>query len=88
MKTNVRQLKIKLEVPQDVIKYFQLKEQWENERGSISSNCRAELGNEIQAPLTPGFSYTVIDGRFMIEENDLFYIVNIKPDLSLFSDNE
>lgn len=82
MKSEIQQIKIKLNVPQEVIDYFQREQQWENEGGSVPRNQNAELEHDIEIPLKPGLCYFVMDGRFEIEDNDLLYIANIHPDQS------
>ncbi|MCG2587332.1 hypothetical protein [Rhodohalobacter sulfatireducens] len=80
MNSEVWQIKIKLDVPQEVIEYFQLEQQWENEGGAITKNEKAEIEHDIKAPLKPGMCYYVMDGRFEIQDNNLLYVADIHPD--------
>lgn len=80
MKSEIQQIKIKLDVPHDVIEYFQLEQQWENEGGAVPRNQDAELEHDIETPLKPGVCYYVMDGRFVVEDGNLLYIADLHPD--------
>ena len=83
MKSEILQIKIKLDVPREVLEYFQLEQQWENEGGAIRPNQAAEIEHDIEAPLKPGLCYFVLDGHLEVEDNHLFYIVDLHPDNSV-----
>ncbi len=80
MKSEIQQIKIKLDVPKKVIEYFQLEQQWENEGGAVPRNQEAELEQDLQVPLKPGLCYYVMDGRFEVEDGYLFYIADLHRD--------
>ncbi|MDZ7717663.1 MAG: hypothetical protein U5K72_02440 [Balneolaceae bacterium] len=80
MKSEIQIIKIKLDVPDSVIEYFQREQQWENEGGAIPRNEEAELEHDIQVPLKPGISYFVMDGRLDIDGDHLYYIADIHQD--------
>ncbi|NBC66734.1 MAG: hypothetical protein GVY07_13890 [Bacteroidetes bacterium] len=80
MKSEVRQIKIRLDVPQEVIEYFQLEQKWENEGGAIPRNEKAEIEHDIKAPLKPGMCYYVMDGHFEVQDKQLLYVADIHPD--------
>lgn len=82
MKSEIQQIKIKLDVPQEVIEYFQLEQKWENEGGAIPSNQESEIEHNIQLPLKPGLCYCVMDGRLEVEDGLLIYVADLHPDVS------
>lgn len=82
MKSDIQTIKIKLDVPDKVIEYFRLEQQWENEGGAILRNQEAELEHEIEIPLKPGLTYYIQDGQFEVEDNHLYYVANIRQDSS------
>lgn len=82
MKSEIQQIKIKLDVPHKVIEYFQDEEQWENEGGAIPRNSEAEIERDIEVPLKPGRCYYVMDGRFEVEDDSLFFVADLHQDSS------
>lgn len=82
MKSEIRQIKIKLDVPHEVMEYFRLEKEWENEGGAIPRNPEAELEHDIEAPLKPGLCYYVMDGRFEVEDGCLLYVADLHQDRS------
>lgn len=81
-KSEIQQIKIKLDVPKKVVEYFKLEQQWENEGGAVPHNRDTELENDIRVPLKPGLCFYVMDGRFEVEDGCLLYVADIHQDSS------
>jgi len=78
MDSNLKQIKIKLDVPENAIAYKSLREQWENEGGATESISSNELILVDQLPFKPGDIFKVIACRENVIEGELFLLADIK----------
>lgn len=70
---NSRQLKIELNLPDDVIQSFH---QWESEDGNLPYSNN--IPEEIDLPVRPGERFEVLDGHIIMEENKCFYMADLQ----------
>ncbi len=78
MRPYEKQLKIKLDLPQKTAGYYKLQEQWENEGGAIIVDHTTDIIPEAKLPFRAGEAFQVIDGAIDIEDDEIFYIVNVQ----------
>lgn len=78
MEDNKFQLKIKLNLSGESVKYYQLQERWENEGGSTSDQPVTKLLSEAEPPLKTGDYFHVVGGNIDFIGNEIFYVADIQ----------
>ncbi len=78
MDTEIKQLKIKLDVPDGTIAYYRLQQQWENEGGAVKILSKESLVPAEKLPFTAGDCFRVIGGSVDLIDEEFYYIVDIE----------
>lgn len=86
MKTNINQLKIRLDISEDAVQYYKLQEKWENEGGATINQAVETYLPENQIQLKIGEYFRVLDSRIELIDDEVFYIVDVqKEDVEKFT---
>ena len=78
MKSSIKQIKIKLNVPETIIAYFRLQEKWENEGGAIRIMSKDDLIPDEKIPFAPGELFRVLSASIELIDDTFYYIVNVE----------
>jgi hypothetical protein len=71
-------IKIKIDNPQLSKQYDVKQQKWEGEGGRSISKDKLDI-DQVEAPLKDGQKFEVLKGHVVEEEDDLYYIAEIKP---------
>jgi hypothetical protein len=75
MESTIKQIKIKLNVPESAARYYELHAKWEDEGGAspgISKPFQPEL------PFEKGDLLRVVSGVVDVRDGEMFYIVDVE----------
>lgn len=75
MNTRIKRIKIKLDVPESVIRYYELHSHWENEGGATPA--RKEPFN-LELPIQKGDLLKVVSGVTDVRDGEAFYIADVE----------
>ena len=80
MKTDKQQLRIRLDITEEAMRYYKLQEQWENEGGATINQAVKPNLPENQLRLKTGDHFQVLESRIELINDEIFYILEVQKE--------